>query len=843
MDGRTNSDRDQVLNAVLALWADVLDGVAGNLARTELFTSVAGHLLDRSGVLCRADVLRNLLRQWLRPRSGQSSDELQAFLVSWGLTTGANAEAAWRRAGSPRRADPAPHVAAAVGCPEPRPVAAQAVVYAYLPAGELHPGPGGAAAGLVDAAVEALGPTTTAWGTARENRFRSDVRSFLTPHAADTIHLFESSPVATDPALTIEVTRLAFITAVGVALARMSRLLLNPLVTDDVPVRQLAAGLVPRWTTPPELAEFQRACESAAEAANSKGERDLADLRTALETFAANVRSLPPRVVPEMRVGPDEATTQRRLSILVELAIADVRGSHNVQLRVIDKFVDLIRTATDLVSKAGANAEMLAFQRKLSEPVPRQEHRRAETSTTLTFLHSVLTDRASGRLRGQPPPIRPDGPAGLKEVGRLVDAARSYLTGGRERPEQILRKLADDMPSVVAALVAGPDLAKLGYGPDRARWWLFEAAGDALHKRPELYESVIVGGAFADLGWVVANERAPEQVRDVTEVVQEKLRAVRDERRERDLWGVLTRIMRGRPLAESKSANFARAQLMADQSVWFGSRTLDSAIHTPGTTATQIVAALTGLQLSLLQASGVYIRSAETEIIVPPKLPNKEERLKHRQYIRVLTATSCLYIDLAVARLKDLDRVMDAGLLSSAEVNLPNTAPASTAMMGMRTILLSATLELAFPGGRTDGRRALVPSVPQQFCEMLGLRHLTRLNFDDMTRLAMHYAFLTGDFTHPARNCRGFNPQTPPHLRPGQAGLDLDACGRYLEANNVDTGILDVIHLASIRRVFDEATSGRYGEWLAAYTNPKKRTAVRDVNLDPVRLRDLIVGR
>ena len=92
----------------------------------------------------------------------------------------------------------------------------------------------------------------------------------------------------------------------------------------------------------------------------------------------------------------------------------------------------------------------------------------------------------------------------------------------------------------------------------------------------------------------------------------------------------------------------------------------------------------------------------------------------------------------------------------------------------------------------------------------------------------MHYAFLSGDFRHPATGARGCHPDTPPHLRPRASGtLDLAACGAYLINSGFDTGILDVIEIDRVRRVLDETSDGRYGEWRAGYRNANRRKAER----------------
>ncbi|MFD0592807.1 hypothetical protein ACFQZ4_09810 [Catellatospora coxensis] len=136
--------------------------------------------------------------------------------------------------------------------------------------------------------------------------------------------------------------------------------------------------------------------------------------------------------------------------------------------------------------------------------------------------------------------------------------------------------------------------------------------------------------------------------------------------------------------------------------------------------------------------------------------------MAHARYIRDLATTSYTYTNLAVARLYDLNCVADTNLVKRSELNIPDTAPASTSMMGMRSLLLWATLHLSFPTRVAKDVRSLLPSVPAAFREMLQLRHLSPLNFADMTRIAMHYAFLQGDFRHPAGGATSFHPRPRP---------------------------------------------------------------------------------
>jgi hypothetical protein len=311
--------------------------------------------------------------------------------------------------------------------------------------------------------------------------------------------------------------------------------------------------------------------------------------------------------------------------------------------------------------------------------------------------------------------------------------------------------------------------------------------------------------------------------------------------------------LRVRPLADSKKANFHVAQQAAHESVMYSTKALSQALNDETPNAHRIVAALTGLQLSLLQAGGVFVRSAETELILRMNYSSQDRRRAHAQYIRDLAASAYTYTNLAVARLHDLRTVVDAGIVREAETNYPNTASASTAMMGMRTLLLWATMHLAYPSGAQPDEaptdvRTLIPSIPAQFREMLALRHLSPLNFADMTRIALHHAFLSGDFRHPATGAARTHEKTPAHLRPRSSGrLDLDACNAYLRDHEFDGGILDVIELDRVRRLLNESSDGRYEEWRDHYDNPVKRSPTRftrgELTYASIVRRDPIVGR
>src|SRR5205823_5777022 len=115
-----------------------------------------------------------------------------------------------------------------------------------------------------------------------------------------------------------------------------------------------------------------------------------------------------------------------------------------------------------------------------------------------------------------------------------------------------------------------------------------------------------------------------------------------------------------------------------------------------------------------------------------------------------------------------------------------------------------------------------------------------------ITRIAMHYAFLSGDFQNPAQGAADIHPSTPPHLRPGQARLDLSSCGDYLRDNHFDAGILDVCELDPMRRVLDENSQGQYGEWRSSYYNSVRRGPTRftrgELDYASIALRDATIG-
>jgi hypothetical protein len=446
-----------------------------------------------------------------------------------------------------------------------------------------------------------------------------------------------------------------------------------------------------------------------------------------------------------------------------------------------------------------------------------------------------------------------DTAATADEIDRLVFSAFNFI-GRNLGPEQLINEFSDNLPAAVRALTSGTVPAGPEHTPPaRARWLLLEASGRALVQRPDMAAAPVIAGAFADLAWFAANDDIElGAIRRVFEPLHTELEAPPASQLAYDLVGPITRILRARPLADNKRDNFDVAQRMAHDAVRYGSKALAEAVSNKVfQTVSRVAAALTGFQLSLLQAGGVFVRSAEAELTFAVAGRRRDQEARHGAYMRDLASTSLTYTNLAVQRLKDIRELETSGLLTEEGINYPITAAASTAGMGMRTLLLWSMLSLAFPepGTKPIDVKPLIMATPGQFHDMLRLRQLTKLNFADMTRIAMHYAFLSGDFRHPATGARGCHPDTPQHLRPRSSGtLDLNACGRYLIDSGFDTGILDVIQIDRIRRVLDETSDGRYSEWREGYANPKwrkaekfRRGAVSHIAFAP-QLRDPTVG-
>jgi hypothetical protein len=844
--GETPQQRQQVLTTVLHLWGEVWQGRAPDPDRLpgwpQVSQTVGGYLADHGDRLIRASKLRDLLRTWLCPRQGrgaggQAADlEFETFLVSWALSGRSDAVRRWRELGRPLRMDAAEHIRRAAGWDAAKPYAA-ALRYAYLGVY-----PGGQPGELVDAAVAELLNLGTAWGQPRQSRLPSDMRQRLTPAIADRWKLFDGDGQDGEVTPTREITRLAFTMAVGTGLRSYVSRYSDPTSDADEAIRALAAEVLPYWTDPQERRDLLRLSvdqDLLRDVTDGKANDELgvpfADFAAVFRTFAVRARQFREAVPVAMApTAPDGALAPRRLSILLELAIADVLLSRgDAPLPLDDAIGNLILEVLDVYRRQDESVQMLDIQRRLRRPRPDRSGRFAARDGSFTFLTGLLerldTDQQFGIVI--PPGRDPDAADG-RDVRRLVDLATQYLTDDQYQPGTILSVFADALPPVVTALAAGNDAALPLESAADARWRLLKASGDALIKEPTTIRSLIVASSFAELGWVVANERAPADLREVNEQVYGRLLADHAGPNAQDVPGALTRIGRNLPLADSKKANFDLAQRAAHQSVIYGSRALQAAMRDPVPQVHRIVAALTGLQLSVLQAGGVFVRSAETELIIRLNIASAERRTEHTGYIRDLATSAFTYTNLAIARLHDLRGVVKTGIIAERDLNYPPTARASTAAMSMRTLLLWATMHLACPDKAYPPHlfadiKKLIPSIPGAFREMLALPDLSPLNFADMTRIAMHYAFLSGDFAHPAQGAKDLHPASPPHLRPGQAGLDLDGCGAYLRANRFDTGILDVIKIESVRRLLDETSDGRYGEWRGSYDNPVRRGPIR----------------
>ena len=860
--------RDQVLATVLHLWDEVLQGRAAEAVRLsdwpELSGTVGGYLAARGDQLIRASELRDLLRSWLCPRQGrgpvgQGADiELETFLVSWTLSGRPDAVRRWEELGRPLRMEPAGHIQRAAGWGAAKP-SAGTLRYPYLDRRGVHPD--GQAGVLVDAAVARLLNVGARWGEPRQSRLPADMRQRLTPAVAERWRLFNASVEDGGTIPTEELTRLAFTLAVGTGLRRYVSRYSDPMSDADESIRELTDEVLPYWTDPLERRELLRLSvnhDLLGDMADGRAEDELgvpfADFGAVFRTFAARARHFREASLADTPPAPQNGTAAlRRVSVLLELAIADVLLSGNdAETRLDDLIANLIEEVLDVWSRQEESMEMLEIQRRLRRPHPDRSGRFASQGGSLTYLTGLLERLATDHQFGVAiQPGRSPEAADGTDVQRLVDLATRYLDDQKPRPETILSEFAEALPSVVTALVSGDDASLPLESPADARWRLLKASGDALAKEPTTIASLTVASSFAELGWAVANEREPADMREVNDQLYKRLNEDTAGPVALDVPGPLTRLMRVRPLADSKKANFKLAQRAAHESVIYGSRALQAAMSDPAAQVQRIVAALTGLQLSVLQAGGVFVRSAETELILRPNYSSEERRADHARYIRDLATSAFTYTNLAIARLYDLDGVVKAGLADMRDINYPTTAAASTGAMGMRTLLLWATMHLAYPSEETPRQPAdidrLIPSVPGYFTAMLTLPHLNRLNFADMTRIAMHHAFLTGSFGHPAHDATKMHPETPEHLRPGQARLDLGRCCAYLRANGFDAGILDVIELDPVRRLLDEKSKGRYEEWRSSYDNPARRSPTRftrgELAFASVAQRDPTIGR
>ncbi|GIG59266.1 hypothetical protein Lfu02_36380 [Longispora fulva] len=806
--------------------------------------TVGGYLIGADSRIRPAAELRTFLRAWLQPLDGRSTassrltHDLETFFASWGLSNRATALERWRALGSPVRIDPTPYLKRATGWGDNKPTSDGHFRYEHLEAAELYPDR--AAGRLVDDGVAQLLNVGLAWGEPKPGRLEMEMRQWLTPRVASQLKLFDQSTQGSPGTPTTEVTRLAFLLAVGAALRRYVEFRPDRARPEDAVFLALATDLESDWSNPPELEELIQLSVDT-DLLGAHGDQgpqedlgvEFADFRAVFRTFARTGRDfgLAPR--PTSAFGEDAALwTSRRLAIILELAISDVRvGSSELRSPVADQLASLVDRLVDTMVRQKDTSEMLELQRELRSRSVSPPGRNSPQESG-TFLHDLLARLTASGRKGTTALSRSDTPADWKSIDMLVFNATNYLAGsGRLGPEGLLKSFAAELPAAVTALTSGKDgVAELALPPVDARWQLLEASGRALISRPDAVGSIVVAGSFAELGWFVANEQPPHRMREIFDSVQQELRSLSNGQLAFDLAGTITRILRARPLADSKKANFHIAQRVADESVKYGAWVLRNVVRTEhALTVSRVMAALTGLQLSLLQAGGVYVRSAETELIVEMgQRVNSRARQWHPEYIRDLATSAYTFTNLAVARLHEIRTAHKAGLVTFRELNYPTTAAASTASMGMRTLLLWATMHLAYPDRQPREVSLLVQSVPAQFCDMLKLEHLSSLNFAEMTRIAMYYAFLSGDFSHPARGARTWHPETPPHLRPtAGALLDLDACDQYLIEKGFDTGILDVLHVDRIFRLLNETSEGRYKSWRDNDANPLKRKPER----------------
>lgn len=864
-----NQDRDvdrraSALIAALHLWDDVVSGRAAEPMDSLHWSAaslIGGQLVDENGMLLPASQLCDRLCTWLRPRTGSGRTatalDLDTFLVSWALSGRSDAVERWTEQDSPPRMDPSAYAARAAGWDRDDPREITTSRYRYLSLEEMRPD--NVAGELVDVAVaELLNAGAGRWEPKR-SALTMEWRQRMTAGIADRLGLFDSH--AGDPLVTptAKVIRLAFTMAVGAVLRDYVDRYADPMSEADETLRTVAEAVLPYWTDPQDLRDLRKLSidydilgEAASGGTNEQVVLELDDFRAIFRTFAERARSFR-EALPATLAQPSngEIIALRRVSVLLELAIMDVLTyRRDDAVRLDDLIADVILEVLDTRQRQHESAQMLETLRRLHQRSTSRVRTAVTRDSTIGFVTEILE-----RLRDQPklPPLHParaETPADGSEVARLVDFATRYIEDGRYGPDLVLREFADKLAPVVTALTAG-DTSSVET-PAEARWRLLEASGRALARLPETEASIIVAGSFAELGWVAANERAPADMRSVNDQVLHRLRKVKADSLQADVAGPLTRIMRVRPLADSKKANFYVAQRAAHESVMYGTQALVDALNARQPTVRHIIAVLTGLQLSLLQAGGVFVRSAETELILRIPYSGRERRQDHAHYISDLTTSAYVYTNLAVARLHDLRAAVKAGIVREKETNYPATAPASTAMMGMRTLLLWATMRLAYPsahrGDAPDDVRVLIPSVPGQFRDMLALPHLSPFNFADMTRIALHYAFLAGSLRHPANGATTIHPATPDHLKPSRSGrLDLDACGAYLRTQQFDAGIFDVLELDRVRQLLDETSNGLYQEWRDHYHNPVKRSPTRftrgELEYASIAIRDATVGR
>ena len=373
--GEPSQQRDQVLAAVLHLWDEVWQGRAAEPVRLsdwpELCEMVGGHLADRGDQLVRASELRDLLRTWLYPRQGRASAgaptdiEFEAFLVSWALSGNPDAVRRWEELGSPLRMDPAEHIQRATGWGGAVKPSAAMLRYPYLDMRGMHPD--GQAGELVEAAVANLLNVDAAWGEPKQSRLPADMRQRLTPAIAERWGLFGTGVDDHGTIPTKELTRLAFTMAVGTRLRQYVSRYSDPTSDTDEAVRVLAAEILPHWTDPLERRELLRLSvdqDLLGEMADGKAKDELgvqfADFGAVFRTFAMHARHFREADSADTpSTAQDGTAAPRRLSVLLELAIADVIlfGS-DAAVPLDDMIANLIGEVLDVCSRQEESVQM-----------------------------------------------------------------------------------------------------------------------------------------------------------------------------------------------------------------------------------------------------------------------------------------------------------------------------------------------------------------------------------------------------------------------------------------------------------------------------------------------------
>ncbi|MFD0592806.1 hypothetical protein ACFQZ4_09805 [Catellatospora coxensis] len=476
--------------------------------------------------------------------------------------------------------------------------------------------PDTAAGELIDAGVRRLLDHGVPWGQPRPGRLNPDMRRRLVPANADRLALFDGVTDGLSAGQTEQLTRLACVLLVGETLLDYVTALSDPFRETNSRWQELAAAVLPHWSDPPERRELRRLSveldrvEPSAESAELGGDSlgvDYADFRAVFRTFAERARYFHETGRTAQRPKPTGNPADfRRLAVHLELAIAEVLEYRTDSThRLDDMILELVDEVIEVRELQHGTSGMLNIHRQLRRhPRERQDH----GTPGATVLQQVLTNLAQqNRLGGDAQSGRSSTPASGRDIERLVEAADQYVAGrGRDG---ILSTFAEKLPAVITALTQPGGPADEIESAADARWRLLSASGLALSRQPAAHHTIAVAKSFAELGWTVADERAPSDMRSVNDPVYKALLKLENSEFAPDLAGSLTRIMRVRPLADSKKANFAMAQKAAHESVIYGSRALEALMASPSATVQRIVDALSGLQLSLLQA-GEYLFAA-----------------------------------------------------------------------------------------------------------------------------------------------------------------------------------------------------------------------------------------